>query len=697
MSYQDNVDDPVRHDTRLDEANARRETKRRIQDQVETVIELHEQLVESRERVLLKREKVRTSAKRVQAKRIETGNVEVEFMDGLREFMNRIEQQLPPALSTSYENLLSARNGLSIIEDNYLQAERDLTGTEWTYLDQENDFYQLDVRQLLTAIGECKTTERSIGLQPEPIAALSSPRGMSTPSVPSPPFITITPAPKTQDLQPTQWPPPPPPPPPPAPIFSVESSPANPVDHQRDYEHVITELHTLNREFNALRQEQIQRIDKGQALECEVDDISIVDLGQSEFTTSYFDILLQISMREVEAQQLKGQSIVQRRNSAPEHPLSPSELTFDLISVACTEPTERLFARGPMAKERLCNWLLEYPEASFVERTLRSGLLQDLGVPSPEPDDDMWKELVIQDCRQRNLDRLTDEDELSAVDDDVHPGDDQDEECQSISPLQSAFAEEGTAREESSAQVTDHKGRATSRAVRQDADIDPDLVPLPSSPTSEQSSSPTTALRDSCENVSCEPLSPWSTNDDRQDAAVLRNNSNRRQYLDEHAQFSSPSRIDSGCDLQQLGQIIPCPHIHTTSYPDPECHKQGRALTSPICPLDTVSQAPSTLSHAKWVQKDVLIHDAVAAPSSHNVAGIIGHGKLAYTLKACPSLQLVHIHITPPSPPLSRPASARGRKSHGDRIRCFFARSTHKRSRSTSAALDSCKQSHTTV
>jgi hypothetical protein len=305
---------------------------------------------------------------------------------------------------------------------------------------------------------------------------------------------------------------------------------------------------------------------------------------------------------------------------------------------------------------------------------------------------------VIQGCRQRNLDCLTnDEDELSAVDDEVHPGDDQEEDGESVPPLQSAFAEESTAREKSLAQITVHKGSSTFRTVRQNADIDPALVPLPPYPTSDQSSSPTTALRDSCENVSCEPLSPRSTNDDRQDTRVLRDDSNRRNSLDADAQLSSPSRIDSGCDLQQLGQIIPCPHIHTTSCSSPECHRQGRALSSPNFPLDIVSQASSTLSHAKWEQKEVLIQDAVAAQSSHNVAGIIGHGKFAYTSKACPSLQLIHIHITPPSPPLSRPASASGRKSHGDRIRCFFARSTHRRSVSTSATFDSCNQSHTTV
>jgi hypothetical protein len=279
----------------------------------------------------------------------------------------------------------------------------------------------------------------------------------------------------------------------------------------------------------------------------------------------------------------------------------------------------------------------------------------------------------------------------------VHPGDDHEEESESISPLQSAFAEEDTAREKSSAQITVHKGSATFNVVRQNADVAPALVPLPPSPTSEQSSSPTTALRDSCENVSCEPLSLRSTNDDRQDTRELRDDSNQRNSLNADAQFSSPSRIDSGCDLQQLGQMIPCPHIHTTSCSSPECRRQGRALSSPILPRDIVSQASSTLSHAKWVQKEILIQDAVAAQSSHNGAGIIGHGKFAYTSKACASLQLIHIHITPPSPPLSRPASVRGRRSHGDRIRCFFARRTHKRSVSTSAAFDSCNQSHTTV
>jgi hypothetical protein len=129
-------------------ANLDKETMMlKYQDRIENVIAAYEQLIESRESLLLRRGKVRTSAIRVQAKRIDTGNTEVELMDRLRVWMSSINQNIPSVVSEAYTNLVTKRNDLAVSEDNYLQAERQLTGIEWSHIDEDSDFYQFDLKE----------------------------------------------------------------------------------------------------------------------------------------------------------------------------------------------------------------------------------------------------------------------------------------------------------------------------------------------------------------------------------------------------------------------------------------------------------------------------------------------------------------------------------------------------------------------
>jgi hypothetical protein len=124
------------------------------QSQIESVIAAYERLAESRENLLLRRGKLRKSSIRVRAKRVDTGNTEVEFMDRLRVWMNCLDGKIPSDIVRAYADVVRTRNELAVLEDDYLQAERQLTGVEWAHIDEDNDFYLFDLTGILKSLSK---------------------------------------------------------------------------------------------------------------------------------------------------------------------------------------------------------------------------------------------------------------------------------------------------------------------------------------------------------------------------------------------------------------------------------------------------------------------------------------------------------------------------------------------------------------
>src|SRR4051812_26032506 len=78
------------------------------------------QMVKNRKEILVKRERLRTAGRRVQAKRIAAGEAEAKFMNALREFVNKYDSVLSLSLFESYEVVAQIRDDLGEMEEDYL-------------------------------------------------------------------------------------------------------------------------------------------------------------------------------------------------------------------------------------------------------------------------------------------------------------------------------------------------------------------------------------------------------------------------------------------------------------------------------------------------------------------------------------------------------------------------------------------------
>ncbi|KAF2846790.1 hypothetical protein T440DRAFT_405183, partial [Plenodomus tracheiphilus IPT5] len=121
----------------------------RIRKKLDDISDAQNEVASCRRNLLVQRETVRTTSRKVRLSRMELGNAEAIFMSRFREFavINNIE--LPVPLRDAYEKVEQTRTFLGEMEANYLQMERDLTGAEWVFTDQETSFYQFDVRMLI--------------------------------------------------------------------------------------------------------------------------------------------------------------------------------------------------------------------------------------------------------------------------------------------------------------------------------------------------------------------------------------------------------------------------------------------------------------------------------------------------------------------------------------------------------------------
>jgi hypothetical protein len=325
-----------------------------IRNALKHVVDTQEKLSRSREGLVIERERLRTSGSRVRKKRIDAGDAEAAFMSILRGYINELRNSLPTSLIEAYNKVELLRNELGVLEEDFLQSEIKLAGTEWRFLDEENDFYQFELLELLDdALPENLSNTCNSYEQNKTPTSMNSQRPLFpiTLPVPPPPPVDFLPASHQGSLLPQHLPPPPQ-----LPLFTGHMQPAphflapltprvmlQPPSPEhaslqslenRDYDTVTAELATLRRNFDTLRQMQAD-----QMITVTNDDLLMDDVSnnfqrelekkqeRTKFEETYFRILQQISDHEVEAQRLKNEVmfrelqrlVVPRRCSDPTH------------------------------------------------------------------------------------------------------------------------------------------------------------------------------------------------------------------------------------------------------------------------------------------------------------------------------------------------------------------------------------------
>ena len=84
-------------------------------------------------------------------------------MTELKKFYTQRED-LPAPLLKLYNGVKSARNNLGALEEDYLNSERVLSVEKWNFVERENDFYQLEIIELLRTL---RTEAHWRNMQPE--------------------------------------------------------------------------------------------------------------------------------------------------------------------------------------------------------------------------------------------------------------------------------------------------------------------------------------------------------------------------------------------------------------------------------------------------------------------------------------------------------------------------------------------------
>jgi hypothetical protein len=354
-----------------------------IQQRLDELSDSQKKISTARKELLIERERVKTTGREVQQKRIDAGNAEAEFMSRLRQFVNDCPGELSGALLVAYDKVRQTRDDLGEIEDDYILAENDLAGAEWTFVARENRFYQFDINNILSGLNSDKLASR--GTQ-----HFETPNHLPAYRVPPCP-------PGSLSLSEALKLPPPPPPPPglrPAPCNAATQSP--PVQGGQEYLAIIAEVETLKREFDLVRQEQAHAIEWDDG-----DDVFFPDgdgLPDSSLYASsneFGDMVFSISTREAEAQQYK----IADMRPAPDIPLMARRFSdpANLYRPAPTTPMRRTqtesaalsMQEDDRLKEKIRAWSLTYLKESAVQKRLYMNILAHYGIADPTESD--WK------------------------------------------------------------------------------------------------------------------------------------------------------------------------------------------------------------------------------------------------------------------------------------------------------------------
>ncbi|KAH7409817.1 hypothetical protein DE146DRAFT_628388 [Phaeosphaeria sp. MPI-PUGE-AT-0046c] len=108
-----------------------------------------DELSETRQQVLIDRQRVASSARQIQNRRHDTAGKEARLMDILRKYFTELGKNTPEDLVSAYSEVEESRNELVAAEDIHNDKEQQLELSEVALTDQEADLYQLKLPQLL--------------------------------------------------------------------------------------------------------------------------------------------------------------------------------------------------------------------------------------------------------------------------------------------------------------------------------------------------------------------------------------------------------------------------------------------------------------------------------------------------------------------------------------------------------------------
>ncbi|KAI4673434.1 uncharacterized protein J4E84_011076 [Alternaria hordeiaustralica] len=342
-----------------------------------------------REDLLIERERVRATSRKIQQKRIDAGNAEAMFMSRLSQFVNEYPGGLSRALLAAYDDVRQKRDDLGEIEDDYLRAESDLTGAEWTFVARETQFYQFDINSIFS--------------QPdnEQLGSLHNQHPKTSHHLP---LAHIPPCPPGS-LSPSQvlkLPPPPPPPqfaasPPPLTFISPAIAAQPPPDRvDRDYAAMVAGVETLKKELDKVRRTQASSItwDEG-------DEVFFPDgdgLPDSNNTTSaseFGNMVYELSKRKAKAEQYKAKELfpvpaasrLARRSSDPANSYRTVPEDATAMRRTQTESAAAFMQNNSLVREKIRAWSLTHLKEDAVQKHLYLNTLAHYGIASPTEGD----------------------------------------------------------------------------------------------------------------------------------------------------------------------------------------------------------------------------------------------------------------------------------------------------------------------
>lgn len=421
-----------------------------LQDVLQDVASKQETLAKLREDLVIERQRLISSRNQVRIKRLETRDAEAGLMSCLRNLMNDIQQKVPASLLESYNRVDTLRNELGILEEEFLLAERKFAGSEWGFMDEENDFYQfelLDVIENAVSDGASPLHDyEQVLASTGPTSDLPNPGATAVPGIPShsPPGYIPGGEGVVRSNQHV------PPPPPPLLLHTAQSNPPEPVVERstkspplaihpppqvvstgssaglRDYHTVIEELEILRRSFETLRHARAEVLDT-----IEDDSVSISSvpsIGSKDDNMvqpaaaieqqTFFQILQQISDREIEATRLKNETMFNgiqllattRRYSDPTNFANAVQTPSIFMSRALSETAIPMLSNDSGAKGRLREWLLAQLKEDPLQRRMYRNILMYKGLQTPA--DETWEDRA---SSYWNIDRASD-DEMETID-----------------------------------------------------------------------------------------------------------------------------------------------------------------------------------------------------------------------------------------------------------------------------------------
>ena len=394
-----------------------------LRDVLQDVASKQETLAQSREDLVIERQRLISSRNQVRAKRLETRDAEAGLMSCLRNLMNDIQQKVPALLFESYNRVDALRNELGILEEEFLLAERKFAGSEWGFMDEENEFYQFE---LLDFMGNAFSDGPSQVLASTgPVPELLNTGATAVPAIPPYPPPSHIPGDEGAIRSNQQVPPPPLPfllhtaqsnSPEPAIKRSIDTTPlvVYPPLHDvstgssaglRNYRTVIDELETLRRSFEILRRERAEVLDTIEDDPASISSLS--SIGSEDENTlqpaaatieqqPHFQILQQISDREIEATRLRNEAMfnnilaITRRYSDPTNFAHAIPTPSIFMSRALSETALPELSNDSGAKGRLREWLLAQLKEDPLQRRMYRNILVHKGLQSPA--DETWED-----------------------------------------------------------------------------------------------------------------------------------------------------------------------------------------------------------------------------------------------------------------------------------------------------------------